>query len=138
MVAEIASPMLDHELSEVLELGEVADSTVVAFASADNPPARPRPPSRPTRTWSEVSVAETRAALREVVEHGSWRPVGDMTELDPLEVLGQVTSRFGFGGEHPMMGGLTARAVDELRPVARALAEAPAAARWRDPILPED
>ncbi|MFL0393821.1 hypothetical protein [Streptomyces albus] len=126
---------LEDTLFAALGLGDVPGT--LKFAVEETPQGGTRTRTlrrRKRRDWRDVHAGEVRAVLRETVAKGEWRSLGELSEAAMMEQLSGVTELFGFGGGDVALWRLTASAAGELRPVAEALAAAPATAWWWDPV----
>ncbi len=116
-------------LFEELRLGDVPGTArLVQLGSR-----RSRPLGR-ERAWTDVPADEVRDLVRRAVEQGEWHDLAFVDELDLLSCLAGSTFSFGFGGGDGAVWGLTAHAMDELRPLAEALVDSPGARRWWDDV----
>jgi hypothetical protein len=73
-----------------------------------------------------------------MVERRDWEVLRQFDALEVLERLARATYSFGFRGADEMVWGLTDLAREELRPLAEALLESPAASAWWDPLNRSD
>jgi hypothetical protein len=112
----------ERELFKRLGLGAVPGTSALTAPGAG------------TRSWQEVSPALASTVTGIAVSWRSWREkLADLTEAELVAAVGGETFDCGFRGGDEAMWGLTAMAVDQLRPVAEALVSSSAARRWWQP-----
>lgn len=84
------------------------------------------------RDWRNIPANLVKSAFRSAVTNGSdWRRrIAGASERELIEDLAEESGKFGFDLENEAVWGLTAGAVDELKPVADALVAASGTRRW--------
>jgi hypothetical protein len=137
-LAEFIGFHLEQRLFESLGLGLVSGTAIAEYRPI-GAPRKPKKPKRPHREWTDVKPDEAQRVIAAMVAQDdwgglSWRQLSQFSELDMLIELAQVSNQFGFGGGDEALWGLTGLATDTLLPVAQALVDSPATARWWDPV----
>jgi hypothetical protein len=135
LISEFLGFSFKQRLFDTFGLGQVPGTAT--FTSEKPVRRRRRPtPNRQSSSgeWTELSVDDVRHAVATVVAEEEWRQLSELDELDQLSELAATSSSFGFSGGDYELWALTALATEELLPVARALVNSAATARWWEPI----
>jgi hypothetical protein len=119
---------LEHDLFGAPGPGQEPGTAVLRAVGTAWRPPRARP------GWRDVPAGELRAAVARLVARGDWRRELAGSEAELLVLLARLSQGFGFDGAGEGLWELTSRAADALLPVARALAAAPAASTWWNPL----
>ncbi|HZC41026.1 MAG TPA: hypothetical protein VE343_10170, partial [Streptosporangiaceae bacterium] len=119
---------LEHDLFGAPGPGQEPGTAVLRAVGTAWRPPRARP------GWRDVPAGELRAAVARLVARGDWRRELAGSEPELLVLLARLSQGFGFDGAGEGLWELTSRAADALLPVARALAAAPAASTWWNPL----